>query len=214
MLSPVFLVCIRLICHIWGFNMKKAVISTLLASAALAGSPAHAAVTLFNDNGHYYEYVAANVSWDDALASAAGAAPIAGFESYLVTVTSAAEDAFIRTLIPSGTSDIWLAGTDRDVEGTFTWAAGPEAGQTFTYTNWNSGEPNNAGNEDYVHIGFGPNWNDIPAGFGSQGYIVEYSQIASAAPEPATWALIILGFGMVGSALRRRKQAVRVTYAA
>jgi hypothetical protein len=31
-------------------------------------------------------------------------------------------------------------------------------------------------------------------------------------PEPATWALLIAGFGMVGGAMRRR-QSVRVTYA-
>jgi hypothetical protein len=33
-------------------------------------------------------------------------------------------------------------------------------------------------------------------------------------PEPATWAMMILGFGMIGGALRSRKaQATRVTYA-
>lgn len=33
-------------------------------------------------------------------------------------------------------------------------------------------------------------------------------------PEPATWAMMILGFGLIGGALRSRKaQAVRVTYA-
>lgn len=33
-------------------------------------------------------------------------------------------------------------------------------------------------------------------------------------PEPATWALMLTGFGMVGFGLRRaRRQAVRVTYA-
>ena len=32
-------------------------------------------------------------------------------------------------------------------------------------------------------------------------------------PEPATWALMILGFGLVGGAMRKSKQRVRVTYA-
>lgn len=32
-------------------------------------------------------------------------------------------------------------------------------------------------------------------------------------PEPATWAMLILGFGVVGSAMRRRKTAVRVAFA-
>lgn len=36
----------------------------------------------------------------------------------------------------------------------------------------------------------------------------------SAVPEPATWAMMILGLGMVGFSLRRRaNQAIRVTYA-
>lgn len=37
---------------------------------------------------------------------------------------------------------------------------------------------------------------------------------AGAVPEPATWALMILGFGGIGAALRRGKAKVRVTYAA
>jgi len=36
---------------------------------------------------------------------------------------------------------------------------------------------------------------------------------APAVPEPATWAMLILGFGLVGAALRRRKVATRVSYA-
>lgn len=35
----------------------------------------------------------------------------------------------------------------------------------------------------------------------------------SPVPEPATWAMMIGGFGMVGGAMRRRKAQVRVTYA-
>lgn len=31
-------------------------------------------------------------------------------------------------------------------------------------------------------------------------------------PEPSAWALLILGFGSVGAAMRRRSQAVRVRY--
>ncbi len=37
---------------------------------------------------------------------------------------------------------------------------------------------------------------------------------SAAIPEPATWAMMLLGFGMVGFGLRsRQKQSVRVTYA-
>lgn len=34
-----------------------------------------------------------------------------------------------------------------------------------------------------------------------------------AVPEPATWAMLILGFGAVGATLRRRQRTVRLTYA-
>lgn len=47
----------------------------------------------------------------------------------------------------------------------------------------------------------------------SYGGKVIYTKGAGAAvPEPATWALLIAGFGLVGGALRSRRQ-VRVTYA-
>ena len=35
--------------------------------------------------------------------------------------------------------------------------------------------------------------------------------VAGAVPEPATWAMLILGFGVVGFAMRRRPSAVRTT---
>lgn len=40
-----------------------------------------------------------------------------------------------------------------------------------------------------------------------------FSYNVAAVPEPATWAMMIGGFGMVGAAMRRRKAQVRVTYA-
>jgi hypothetical protein len=33
-------------------------------------------------------------------------------------------------------------------------------------------------------------------------------------PEPATWAMMMIGFGLAGAAIRRRKVATRVTYGA
>ena len=37
--------------------------------------------------------------------------------------------------------------------------------------------------------------------------------LAGGVPEPAAWALMLAGFGLVGGAMRRRQQTVRVTYA-
>ena len=44
--------------------------------------------------------------------------------------------------------------------------------------------------------------------------IASSSAIAAAAPEPAIWGMMILGFGLAGAALRRRRQVTtRVSYA-
>ena len=50
--------------------------------------------------------------------------------------------------------------------------------------------------------------------FASATPAFEIDQLASAVPEPAAWALMILGFGIVGSALRRRRRTqVRFNFA-
>lgn len=49
-----------------------------------------------------------------------------------------------------------------------------------------------------------------------KGKLKELSHLAffgSVVPEPATWAMMIAGFGLVGGAMRRRKTRVAVTYA-
>lgn len=50
------------------------------------------------------------------------------------------------------------------------------------------------------------------AGLPGVGNAFQIDQLAAAAPEPATWAMMIFGFGAAGAALRRR-QRVRVRYA-
>jgi len=40
-----------------------------------------------------------------------------------------------------------------------------------------------------------------------------FTNVRSNVPEPAAWALMLAGFGLVGSAMRRRRVAANVTYA-
>lgn len=49
-------------------------------------------------------------------------------------------------------------------------------------------------------------------GAGTGGGVLRISQAAAAVPEPGTWAMMILGFGLVGGTMRRRTK-VRVSYA-
>jgi hypothetical protein len=85
---------------------------------------------------------------------AAHAAAIA-LGGHLVTINSLAENTFVSAM---NSAFIWIGYTDRDVEGTYRWVTN----EPVVYTNWNGGEPNNAGNEDWAVINWGPNgtWND------------------------------------------------------
>jgi hypothetical protein len=135
----------------------------------------------------------ANITWTNALAGAAGFT-YNGATGYLVNIINAQENEFIKSYVNA--QNIWIGATDQAVEGTWVWAAGPEAGiqfwqggtpgqggattPPFNFASWASGEPNNLNNEDYAVTnwrgtrGF---WNDLPntgAGFVS-GYLVEFS---------------------------------------
>ena len=148
---------------------------------------------LYNpDNGHFYEFVehGSNISWT-AAKTAAGTRTFAGMTGYLATVTSASEQAFVSSKLQG---QGWFAASDANVEGIWTWADGPEDGQEFwqgtrsssncvylsctatsgRYNNWASGEPNDAGGEDYAHFLDGGEWNDYPDSASITKYLTEY----------------------------------------
>jgi hypothetical protein len=176
---------------------------TLAVALLLAASPvAASAQTQWAGNGHYYQFVNTSVDWKGAFA-AANASSYLGMQGYLATITSAGENAFIAALAGKGA---WLGGSDDVAEGTWTWRNGPEAGQAFTYTNWEPGEPNNSGNEDYLQINWWlpGGWND--ASGPAIGYVIEYSGVSSV-PEPSSYAVIAVGLVGLGFAARRRRQS-------
>lgn len=63
-----------------------------------------------------------------------------------------------------------------------------------------------ANSEGRVTYDFGSGSKLAAIEFLSSGNSFEIDTIAAAAPEPATWLMMILGFGMVGGALRRRRK--------
>jgi hypothetical protein len=187
---------------------RTKVMSVALCAACVPGA-ASAAPVLNPANNHSYEFIAGGFTWQEALAAAA-ARTFNGQQGYLVTITSQQESDFIFGNVT--TAGFWMAGTDEAVEGQFRWAAGPEAGQLFSYARFASTEPNNNGNEDYVHT-FGSSnlWNDANASGSGMvgGYVVEFGGLEVAGvPEPATWAMMIAGFASIGGALRRRPRRV------
>ena len=71
---------------------------------------------------------------------------------------------------------------------------------------------NGLGNEGYVTFSTGSGPLITAASFRSDSNSFEFDNLAAGVPEPATWALLISGFGLVGAAMRRR--SVQPTYAA
>lgn len=92
--------------------------------------------------------------------------------SHLVSIADASENEWVRATFGTynGTAQrIWIGATDEGSEGQWRWSSGA----AFGYTNWNSGEPNNAGNaEHYAEmLGLQGTWNDMPNSGGSFAHI-------------------------------------------
>jgi hypothetical protein len=136
-------------------------------------------------NGHFYRPISTGATYPNAKLLSSQQT-FKGQQGYLVTITSADEDAFIFNNVPQG--NIWFALTDEVVEAQWRIDAGPEAGTLIKtsngqlngniqgqYNNWAGGEPNNSGNEDYAVTkwGGGSQWNDLPAHF-SCAYVIEF----------------------------------------
>jgi hypothetical protein len=147
-------------------------------------------------NGHFYRPISTGATYINAR-TLASQQTFKGQQGYLVTITSADEDAFIFNNVPQ--SNIWFALTDEASEARWTIDAGPEAGTLIKinngqlngnipgqYNNWAPGEPNNSGNEDYAVTKWnGSQWNDLPNHF-SNPYVIEFGTWTN--PDNATFA--------------------------
>jgi hypothetical protein len=173
-------------------NINNALASLKVNTGSVLGNVQISVATTVNPagffyngtNGHFYRPISTGTTYTNARAAALNTT-FKGQQGYLVTITSADEDAFIFNNVPQG--NIWFALTDEVVEGQWRIDAGPERGTLIKtsngqtagniagqYNNWAGGEPNNAGNEDYAVTKWnGSQWNDLPNNF-SCPYVIEY----------------------------------------
>lgn len=115
-------------------------------------------------NDHWYRAVRVTtlVSWTEAFANA----PSLG--GYLASITSAAENAFVFSLVSSpeffngekgATFGAYQPAGSSEPGGGWTWVNG----EPWSYVNWTGGQPDNGGGgpaEDIAHFWNGPGWND------------------------------------------------------
>lgn len=107
------------------------------------------------------------------------------------------------------------------------WATNGSLGPTFananggqkTFADWISANSNSTLTVTGMSIGFGSGWNgsfagaidNVKIGFanGPTGNYDFQVDAEAAVPEPATWAMMIAGFGVTGVSMRRRKTSPR-----
>jgi hypothetical protein len=148
-------------------------------------------------NGHFYRPISIGTTYTGARAASL-LTTFKGQTGYLVTITSASENAFIFSNVPQ--ANIWFAATDEVKDGTWVIDAGPEKGTVMktsngqtagnipgVYNNWASGEPNgNNGSENYAVTNWNsqPTWNDLSNNWNNP-YIIEYGTWTN--PDDATF---------------------------
>lgn len=205
--------------------MRHLLTCMMTTAAGLACATPVAADTLLASttaNGRTYQVWSApqGLNWTQAEAKAGT------LGGHLASIADAAENALVYDLVDEFVATLYYADPGNQLGpytggyrlvngGPFYWSDGTP----FAYTNWAAVEPSNYGGVENAiqlfangtdpldSVGEGAVWNDVGPNVNEinnqLGYVVEL--VGGAVPEPATWALMIAGFGAVGAAARRQR---------
>lgn len=175
-------------------------IGTFLVLTPMIISGVSASPVYYSVSGHYYEAINEHgVTWKEANL-AAQSSSYSGVKGHLATITSQGENDFIVTQLGRTVDGYWLGGIQPDESpepaGGWQWVTG----ESWGYTNWNSGEPSNSyGGDQGIHPRRWPEnalqitwwhtggkWNDVPDDIPMYGYVVEYDTNQPIPPELPT----------------------------
>jgi hypothetical protein len=119
-------------------------------------------------------------SWTRAneIASSAG--------GYLLVLDDSIENNWVNSNIPDDYrwNSFWMGYHDSVNEGDFQWVNGSDS----SYTNWNNGQPDNAGGEDFTELLNNGRWNDLPNNH-HRRFIIEFSGTVSSLPTQVTYTV-------------------------
>ncbi len=187
-------ILLALFAHAYGSD-----VTTQDVPACAGSSPLSEWTTGSGGNGHFYKVVCATLSWEEASAAAQAAG------GYLATLTSSDENTFVFNLVNdtkfwtvnsfNGANGPYLGGyqpqpCNSEPSGCWTWVTG----ETWSYTSWAGGEPNDYGGSGSENqLGFynccpgtatpSANWNDLSNAV--VGYVIAYVVEWETNPSPA-----------------------------
>ena len=130
-------------------------ISSITQSSFFSTDPCPSGWTFLENGGCYLAGIEEETSFDDALAYCDENGGI------LAEPTDSALQSALQSLM--GYKEWWIGATvDTESEGNFIWMSGAP----WSYTNWNSGEPNDYGDEeDCVVSTSDGKWHNVACGF-------------------------------------------------
>lgn len=185
--------------------MKQKRLPALLATLPCIALPAVARGVINPANGNEY-FLTPNVS--TFFEARAYAASLGG---HLVSITDAQEQAFVVQHFALPGEVIWIGLSDELVEGDWRW----DSGETFSFSAWGPGEPNNnpqsnPDGEDYgvLWYPFGHQWNDLPGDYttyfpGQPPTLEQHFGIVELVPSPSMSGLMLCAALFAGTRRRR-----------
>jgi WD40 repeat protein/tRNA A-37 threonylcarbamoyl transferase component Bud32 len=102
-------------------------------------------------NNHHYLLFMKPMNWKEAKKFAESTG------GHLATITTKDENDWVAKTFPNDLGRYWLGGTNEESEGKWEWITGEE----WSYSNWNTGEPNNQGGRQHaLQVFIDGRWDD------------------------------------------------------